>query len=93
MRKMKKFVVLILAFVTLGCWGVLSAGADELGFYQQGGIAKLEGPAYDWWYGCSPTSAGMMMGYYDRNGYGGLSYANLVRGGGDQHVWWRWMGL
>jgi len=27
---------------------------------------------YDWWYGCSPTSAGMMMGYYDRNGLGGL---------------------
>jgi len=31
---------------------------------------------YAWWYGCSPTAAGMMMGYYDRNGYG-----NLVPGG------------
>jgi hypothetical protein len=35
---------------------------------------------YEWWYGCSPTSAGMLMGYYDRNGYGGLSYSNLVPG-------------
>lgn len=38
-------------------------------------------PDYDWWYGCSPTSAGMMMGYYDINGYAGLSYDNLVPGG------------
>ena len=38
-------------------------------------------PDYDWWYGCTPTSAGMMMGYYDRNGYGGLVYPNLVPGG------------
>ena len=37
-------------------------------------------PDYDWWYGCSPTSAGMMMGYYDINGYGGLVYPNLVPG-------------
>ncbi|HNS20454.1 MAG TPA: hypothetical protein PKH24_08135 [Sedimentisphaerales bacterium] len=36
---------------------------------------------YDWWYGCSATSAGMAMGYYDRNGYAGLSYSNLVAGG------------
>ncbi|MCP4667785.1 MAG: hypothetical protein GY849_15635, partial [Deltaproteobacteria bacterium] len=38
-------------------------------------------PDYDWWYGCSPTSAGMMMGYYDISGYGGLTYPNLVPGG------------
>jgi hypothetical protein len=36
---------------------------------------------YEWWYGCSPTSAGMMMGHYDRNGYGGLYYTGLVPGG------------
>jgi hypothetical protein len=36
---------------------------------------------YKWWYGCSPTSAGMMIGHYDRNGYGGLDYSNLVPGG------------
>ncbi len=38
-------------------------------------------PDYNWWYGCSPTSAGMMMGYYDYNGYGGLYYQQLVPGG------------
>jgi hypothetical protein len=38
-------------------------------------------PDYNWWYGCSPTSAGMMMGYYDINGYNGLCYDNLVPGG------------
>lgn len=36
---------------------------------------------YQWWYGCAPTSAGMMMGYYDRNGYNGYIYDNLVPGG------------
>ncbi len=44
--------------------------------------ATLPGaPDYDWWDGCSPTSAGMMMGYYDIHGYDGLSYNNLVQGG------------
>jgi len=38
-------------------------------------------PTYDWWYGCSPTSAGMMVGYYDKKGYNGLLYSNLVKGG------------
>ena len=41
----------------------------------------LNAPDYDWWYGCSPTVAGMMMGYYDIYGYGGLRYDNLVPGG------------
>jgi len=36
---------------------------------------------YKWWHGCSPTSAGMLMGYYDRNGYEGQAYDNLVPGG------------
>ena len=40
---------------------------------------------YDWWHGCSPTSAGMIMGHYDRNGYGTdpliNQYPNLVPGG------------
>ena len=69
---MKKFVALLLAIVTLGCWGLSSASAGELGFYAQGGV-NLNGPSYGWWYGCSPTSAGMMMGYYDQKGYGGFS--------------------
>jgi hypothetical protein len=38
-------------------------------------------PDYEWWYGAAPTVAGMMMGYYDLNGYGGLTYDNLIAGG------------
>ena len=37
-------------------------------------------PDFDWWYGCAPTSAGMMMGFYDIVGYKGALY-DLVPGG------------
>jgi hypothetical protein len=37
-------------------------------------------PDYEWWYGCSPTAAGMLMAYYDINGYGGMTYQNLLPG-------------
>lgn len=57
-----------------------AAVATELSFYRQGDI-NLNGPSYGWWYGCSPTAAGMMVGYYDRNGYAGKKYDNLVPGG------------
>jgi hypothetical protein len=52
----------------------------DLDIHRQGDILS-DAPDYVWWYGCSPTSAGMMMGYYDIHGYGGLSYDNLVPGG------------
>lgn len=81
MKKMKKLVAVLVAIAALGCGWASFAGAESLGFYQQGGVTKLAGPAYDWWYGCSPTSAGMMMGYYDQKGYGGLNYNKLVPGG------------
>ncbi len=32
-------------------------------------------PSYHWIYGCSPTAAGMLLGYYDSHGY-----PNLVEG-------------
>jgi hypothetical protein len=55
---------------------------QELAFHRQGTTKTLaNGGDYMWWYGCSATSAGMMMGYYDRNGYAGQQYPNLVRGG------------
>lgn len=47
----------------------------ELARYSQGGQLSNT-PNYDWWYGCSPTAAGMMIGYYDRN-----NFDNLVPGG------------
>ncbi|MGA1794968.1 MAG: C39 family peptidase [bacterium] len=46
--------------------------------YSQG--VEVPAPEYHWWYGCSPTSAGMVMGYYDIYGYNGISY-DLVLGG------------
>jgi hypothetical protein len=80
MNQMKKLVAVLLAIAALSCgWAALAGGA-ELGFYGQGDV-NLNGPAYVWWYGCTPTSAGMMMGYYDIHGYGGLYYDNLVPGG------------
>lgn len=58
----------------------LASGAQavELVRHAQGGT--LPAPDYGWWYGCAPTSAGMMTGYYDINGYGTASYDNLVPG-------------
>ena len=44
-------------------------------------FAGLVAPNYEWWRGSAPTVAGMMMGYYDINGYAGLRYDNLVPGG------------
>jgi len=76
----KKFVAVFVAIVALSCSWSVFASADTLGLYQQGGV-NLNGPEYGWWYGCTATSAGMMMGYYDQKGYGGLSYSNLVPGG------------
>ncbi len=43
-------------------------------------------PDYHWWYGCTPTSVGMIMGWYDRVGSGGidyrrLDYSSLIPGG------------
>jgi hypothetical protein len=52
----------------------------EISYHEQGTLLSNAGD-YDWWHGCSPTSAGMLMGYYDRNGYGGFQYSNLVPGG------------
>jgi len=44
-------------------------------------VILSEVPDYKWWYGCAPTAAGMLIGYYDIHGYDGLRYDNLVPGG------------
>jgi len=54
-----------------------------LAAHSQGGTGTTvsgTAPDYDWYYGCSPTSAGMLAGYYDRYGYQGQSYGNLLPG-------------
>ncbi|MCC7204368.1 MAG: hypothetical protein IT441_04765 [Phycisphaeraceae bacterium] len=33
-------------------------------------------PAYEWWFGCTPTAVGMLMGYYDQAGYINLMPGN-----------------
>lgn len=88
---MKKWIVC----AAIACMALWAAGASAsllgdsesngltLALHSQGGAGTtLSGaaPDYDWYYGCSPTSAGMLAGYYDRYGYGGLSYGNLVPG-------------
>lgn len=46
----------------------------------QQGSADLSAPVFDWWHGCSATSAGMLMAYYDIHGYNG-KYYDLIPGG------------
>lgn len=51
--------------------------------------ALLPVPAYDWFYGCSATSAAMIAAYYDRNGYDNI-YSGPTNGGvmpTDGSVW------
>ncbi len=79
MKKRLAFLLLLTAFLYLGF--APFAGAADLVVHHQGAVTLSNAPDYSWWYGCSPTSAGMMMGYYDINGYRGLRYDNLVPGG------------
>jgi hypothetical protein len=60
---------------------------SEVGRSTVGGVLPNSSD-YGWWYGCSVTSAGMMIGHYDRNGYGGLQYPSLVPGGVAQTTTW-----
>jgi hypothetical protein len=79
---MKKLFVI---FILIGMfWATVPATAspdiDGLTYYIES--SSLSNTCdYKWWYGCSPTSAGMLIGYYDRNGYNSLYYPNLVPGG------------
>jgi len=66
----------VLSITTSAGWA-LPAGTA----YRVAGGTLSNTADYSWWYGCSPTSAGMIMGYYDRGGYAGLGYPNLVAGG------------
>lgn len=69
-----------LLVVPVAADAVGTVDGGEIAFHRQG--VPLSGPGdYNWWYGCSPTAAGMIMGHYDALGYNGVSYGDLVPGG------------
>jgi len=82
-------VVLGPAFSAMGqsdIIGQYNVNGESLTAHQVGVNVRLPNATdSSWWYGCSPTSAGMMIGYYDRNGYGSdplhNQYPSLVPGG------------
>jgi hypothetical protein len=78
-RLLELCIVVVLLSTVMATKG--NALPDGIAFYKQGEVTLSNPGDYDWWYGCSPTSAGMIMGHYDVSGYNGHSYANLVPGG------------
>jgi len=72
-------IFLTLAIVFGLIWAGPAVAADITSYSEGGGLSNA--PDYAWWYGCSPTSAGMLMAYYDLYGYAGLDYDNLIPGG------------
>jgi hypothetical protein len=50
-------------------------------YRNQGSLTLPNSTDYAWWYGCSPTSMGMILGHYDRNGYQNTYFGNMVAGG------------
>jgi len=72
MRTTKLIILLLLASVATATTSDLVVEGvgpnNNINLHQVGG-QLTQAPNYEWWYGCSPTSAGMMMGYYDRNGF------------------------
>ena len=58
----------------------------------QMGINTLTAPALGWFFGCSATSAAMIAGYYDRNGFPNI-YTGPANGGVmplDNSIWPAW---
>ena|GEM_PF-1019896 len=58
----------------------MSAVAVPQNYATQGVVVLPNVPAFDWSYGCSATSAAMIMGYYDNMGYSNM-YAGPANGG------------
>jgi hypothetical protein len=77
---MKSTPIILCAMLLVSLWAC-PGQADPMLVAHHQGVQLADMTDYDWWYGCSPTSAGMMLGYYDRSGYDGLLYDDLVAGG------------
>ncbi len=59
---------------------------------QQSAVHSLAVPAYDWVFGCSSVSGGMIAAYYDRNGFPNM-YTGPTDGGVmpmDNSIWGTW---
>ena len=56
-------------------YSILCAGLVlQLAAEAAGGVVSLDQdvPSYEWYHGCGPTAAGMVIGYWDANGFPGL---------------------
>lgn len=65
---------------------------DEIKYTTRGSTKIISTPAFSWSFGCSATSAAMIAGYYDRNGYPDI-YTGPTNGGVmplDNSVWPDW---
>ncbi len=60
--------------------GYLESPAAEPAIVTDSAVTLANTCIYDWVYGCSAVSAGMMMGYYDRTGYNRM-YEGPTNGG------------
>lgn len=70
-----KRTCLISLIVLSFCVSPVLGGLSGLSYESRSVGSQLSmNPDYNWYYGCSPTAAGMMMGYYDSQ------YTNLVKG-------------
>jgi len=83
---MKKALIIFGMIISVGFCTRVEAYSHEgilaiMEGHQQSSVELPLPGDYQWYHGCSPTAAGMMMGYYDINGYKGESYDNMVPGG------------
>ncbi|MBN1787473.1 MAG: PEP-CTERM sorting domain-containing protein [Sedimentisphaerales bacterium] len=86
MKRLLTFCTILTLMLAVSAQAALVAPdsilASGIAMHKAGAPVTLPAPGdYKWWYGCAPTSAGMVMGYYDVQGYNGMSLGNLVPGG------------
>ena len=96
MRNITRGTSILLAILTLSLPVAASAQSDIVGQFSLNGASITAHQTFatdrvsdatdiPWWYGCSPTAVGMMIGHYDRIGYGSdplhNKYPSLVPGG------------
>ncbi|MFH2138023.1 MAG: PEP-CTERM sorting domain-containing protein [Candidatus Omnitrophota bacterium] len=85
MKKYIPFIVLLLILTALSPYSQAAPIISQL--FDRDiplGSNPIENiPQYNWWYGCSPTAGGMLLGYWDSHPSG--NWSNLVEG--DVSTW------